>query len=147
MSIIKDIKLAPSGETKISWVERNMPVLRSIGEDFKKTKPFAGLKVALSVHLEAKTAYLCRVMEMGGAEMFVTGSNPLSTQDDVAAALVSGGMNVFARYGCDSEEYEACLREVLKVGPNIIIDDGGDLVHLMHTEFTELIPNVLGGCE
>ena len=147
MSIIKDIKLATSGETKISWVERNMPVLRSIGEDFKKTKPFAGLKVALSVHLEAKTAYLCRVMEMGGAEMFVTGSNPLSTQDDVAAALVSGGMNVFARYGCDSEEYEACLREVLKVGPNIIIDDGGDLVHLMHTEFTELIPNVLGGCE
>mgnify|MGYP004654452109 CR=1 FL=1 len=147
MSIIKDIKLAPSGETKISWVERNMPVLRSIGEDFKKTKPFAGLKVALSVHLEAKTAYLCRVMEMGGAEMFVTGSNPLSTQDDVAAALVSGGMNVFARYGCDSEEYEACLREVLKVGPNIIIDDGGDLVHLMHTEFTELIPKVLGGCE
>ena len=147
MSIIKDIKLAPSGETKISWVERNMPVLRSIGEDFKKTKPFAGLKVALSVHLEAKTAYLCRVMEMGGAEMFVTGSNPLSTQDDVAAALVSGGMNVCARYGCDSEEYEACLREVLKVGPNIIIDDGGDLVHLMHTEFTELIPNVLGGCE
>lgn len=76
MSQIKDIALAPSGEMKIDWVERNMPVLRGIGEDFKKTQPFAGLKIALSVHLEAKTAYLCRVLEMGGAEMYVTGSNP-----------------------------------------------------------------------
>lgn len=147
MSRIKDINLAPSGEMKIKWVERNMPVLRGIGEDFKKTKPFAGMKVALSVHLEAKTAYLCRVMEMGGAQMYVTGSNPLSTQDDVAAALVSGGMNVFAEYGCSMEQYEECLDEVLKIGPNIIIDDGGDLVHLMHTKYAELIPNVIGGCE
>lgn len=147
MSRIKDISLAPSGEMKINWVERNMPVLRGIGEDFKREKPFAGMKVALSVHLEAKTAYLCRVMEMGGAEMYVTGSNPLSTQDDVAAALVAGGMNVFAEYGCSMEQYEQCLEEVLKVGPNIIIDDGGDLVHLMHTKYTDLIPNVIGGCE
>ena len=147
MSLIKDINLAPSGEMKIKWVERNMPVLRGIGEDFAKTRPFAGLKVALSVHLEAKTAYLCRVMEMGGAEMFVTGSNPLSTQDDVAAALASGGMQVFARYGCSMEEYESCLCSVLEAGPNIIIDDGGDLVHLMHTKYTALIPKVIGGCE
>ena len=147
MSRIKDISLAPSGEMKINWVERNMPVLRGIGEDFKREKPFAGMKVALSVHLEAKTAYLCRVMEMGGAEMYVTGSNPLSTQDNVAAALVAGGMNVFAEYGCSMEQYEQCLEEVLKVGPNIIIDDGGDLVHLMHTKYTDLIPNVIGGCE
>ena len=147
MSLIKDINLAPSGEMKIKWVERNMPVLRGIGEDFAKTRPFAGLKVALSVHLEAKTAYLCRVMEMGGAEMFVTGSNPLSTQDDVAAALASRGMQVFARYGCTMEEYESCLCSVLEAGPNIIIDDGGDLVHLMHTKYTGLIPNVIGGCE
>lgn len=147
MSRIKDISLAPSGEMKINWVERNMPVLRGIGEDFKREKPFAGMKVALSVHLEAKTAYLCRVMEMGGAEMYVTGSNPLSTQDDVAAALVFGGMNVFAEYGCSMEQYEQCLEEVLKVGPNIIIDDGGDLVHLMHTKYADLIPNVIGGCE
>ena len=147
MSRIKDISLAPSGEMKINWVERNMPVLRGIGENFKREKPFAGMKVALSVHLEAKTAYLCRVMEMGGAKMYVTGSNPLSTQDDVAAALVSGGMNVFAEYGCSMEQYEQCLEEVLKVGPNIIIDDGGDLVHLMHTKYTDLIPNVIGGCE
>ena len=147
MSLIKDIALAPSGEMKIKWVERNMPVLRSIGEDFAKTRPFEGLKVALSVHLEAKTAYLCRVMVMGGAEMFVTGSNPLSTQDDVAAALASRGMQVFARYGCTMEEYESCLCSVLEAGPNIIIDDGGDLVHLMHTKYTGLIPKVIGGCE
>ena len=147
MSLIKDIALAPSGEMKIKWVERNMPVLRGIGEDFAKTRPFEGLKVALSVHLEAKTAYLCRVMEMGGAEMFVTGSNPLSTQDDVAAALASRGMQVFARYGCTMEEYESCLCSVLEAGPNIIIDDGGDLVHLMHTTYTGLIPKGIGGCE
>ena len=147
MSQIKDIALAPSGELKIRWVERNMPVLRGIGADFAKTKPFAGLKIALSVHLEAKTAYLCRVLERGGAEMYVTGSNPLSTQDDVAAALAAGGMQVFARHGCTTEEYEQCLCEVLKVGPQIIIDDGGDLVHLMHTRYTELIANVIGGCE
>ena len=147
MSIIKDINLAPSGEMKINWVERNMPVLRGIGRRFSEEKPFKGLKVALSVHLEAKTAYLCRVMEMGGAETYVTGSNPLSTQDDVAAALAAGGMNVFAEYGCTEQQYEDCLREVLKIGPNIIIDDGGDLVHLMHEEFADLIPGVIGGCE
>jgi len=147
MSVIKDIGLAPSGEMKIDWVKRNMPVLRGIAKDFSETKPFSGLKIALSVHLEAKTAYLCRVLEMGGAEMYVTGSNPLSTQDDVAAALAAGGMQVFATYGCTMEEYEEHLGHVLEVGPNIIIDDGGDLVHLMHTKYTNLIPNVIGGCE
>ena len=147
MSTIKDLNLAPSGERKIRWVEAHMPVLRDIGSAFAREKPFAGLKIALSVHLEAKTAYLCRVLEMGGAEMHVTGSNPLSTQDDVAAALAAKGMDVHAVYGCTDEEYQAHLRSVLSVGPNIIIDDGGDLVHLMHTEFTDLIPQVIGGCE
>ena len=147
MSRILDVSLAPSGERKINWVERNMPVLRALGVDLAKTRPFEGLRIALSVHLEAKTAYLCRVLEMGGAEMFVTGSNPLSTQDDVAAALVRGGMNVYARYGCTMQEYEECLCAVLEAAPNIIIDDGGDLVHLMHTRYTDLIPNVIGGCE
>lgn len=99
MSTIKDLNLAPSGERKIRWVEAHMPVLRDIGSDFAREKPFAGLKIALSVHLEAKTAYLCRVLEMGGAEMHVTGSNPLSTQDDVAAALAAKGMDVHAVYG------------------------------------------------
>ena len=147
MSIVKDISLAPSGEMKIKWVERNMPVLRQISAEFEKTRPFDGLKVALSVHLEAKTAYLCRTMEKGGAQMYVTGSNPLSTQDDVAAALAAGGMRVFAVHGCSMAQYEENLEEVLKIGPNIIIDDGGDLVHLMHTKFKDLIPGVIGGCE
>ena len=147
MSRIKDESLFPSGEMKIKWVERNMPVVRGIYEEFARTRPLAGQKIALSVHLEAKTAYLCLAMAAAGAEMYVTGSNPLSTQDDVAAALVKAGLHVFAVYGCNMEEYEENLREVLRPGPNIIIDDGGDLVHLMHTEFTDLIPNVIGGCE
>ena len=146
-SIIRDINLAESGERKIEWVKRNCDLLRMLEEEFSKTKPFAGKKVALSVHLEAKTAYLCKVLKAGGAEMYVTGSNPLSTQDDVAAALVKAGLNVFAWYNATEEEYEAHIRKVLEVGPNVIIDDGGDLVHMMHTEFVDLIPNVIGGCE
>ena len=147
MSSVTDIKLAPEGEKKIAWVARNMPICSAIAKDFSETKPFAGLKITLSVHLEAKTAYLCRVLAMGGAEMYVTGSNPLSTQDDVAAALVAGGLEVFAHHGCTMEQYEADLRAALACGPNIIIDDGGDLVHLVHTELKELLPGVIGGCE
>ena len=147
MSAIKDVSLAPSGEMKIKWVERNMPVVRDLYEEFAKTRPFEGMKIALSVHLEAKTAYLCLAMQAAGAKMYVTGSNPLSTQDDVAAALVKSGMEVFAHHGCTMEEYDNNLRHVLEAGPNIIIDDGGDLVHLMHEEFTDLITNVIGGCE
>ncbi|MCQ2553322.1 MAG: adenosylhomocysteinase, partial [Clostridia bacterium] len=109
--------------------------------------PFKGKKVALSVHLEAKTAYLCLAMAKGGAKMYVTGSNPLSTQDDVAAALVAAGLEVFATHGCSMKEYEDNLCRVLEVGPNIIIDDGGDLVDLMHTKYKDLIGKVIGGCE
>ena len=146
-SEIRDINLADSGELKIEWVKRNCDLLRTLEGEFSKTKPFAGKKVALSVHLEAKTAYLCKVLAAGGADMYVTGSNPLSTQDDVAAALVKAGLEVHAWYGSTPEEYNRHIRAVLEVGPNIIIDDGGDLVHMMHTEFTDLIPNVIGGCE
>ncbi len=147
MSEIRDINLAESGERKIEWVKRNCDLLRMLEGEFEKNKPFAGKKVALSVHLEAKTAYLCKVLKAGGAEMYVTGSNPLSTQDDVASALVKAGLNVFAWYDCTEEEYNSHIRKVLEIGPNIIIDDGGDLVHMMHTEFKDLIPNVIGGCE
>ena len=147
MSTIKDLSLAPSGEKKIAWVERNMPLLRSIAADFRNTQPFRGLKVALSVHLEAKTAYLCRVMAAGGAEMHITGSNPLSTQDDVAAALVSGGLTVHAVHGCGEAEYFANIDRVLEIGPNIIIDDGGDLVARIHEHFPALLPGVIGSCE
>ena len=147
MSEIRNEALWESGETKISWVKANMPLLRGIEEEFAAQKPFAGLKIALSVHLEAKTAYLCRVLAAGGAEMYITGSNPLSTQDDVAAALVHGGLNVYAWYDATPEEYHHHTCEVIKAAPNIIIDDGGDLVNLIHNEYPELIPNVIGGCE
>jgi len=147
MSDVKDINLAPDGEAKINWVRQNMPLLRALEGEFRRDRPFEGLRVALSVHMEAKTAYLCRVLAAGGAEMYVTGCNPLSTQDDVAAALAAGGIQVFARHGATDGEYRAHLCQVLENGPGIIIDDGGDLVHLMHTEFQSLIPGVIGGCE
>ena len=147
MNEIRDMALAPSGEMKIAWVRRNMPVLRGIEADFAREKPFAGLKITLSVHLEAKTAYLCRVLAAGGAEMYVTGSNPLSTQDDVAAALAAGGMEVHAVYGASEEEYFSHIRNVLAHGPNIIIDDGGDLLEMMRTDFPQLCGDVIGGCE
>ena len=146
-SHILDINLWESGELKLSWVRSHMPLLDGIQRDFEKTKPFKGLRVALSVHLEAKTAHLCEVMAAGGADMYITGSNPLSTQDDVAAALVHEGLNVFAIHGCTEEEYFADIRKVLEAGPNIIIDDGGDLVTLIHKEYPELVPGVIGGCE
>ncbi len=146
-SEIRDINLWESGEQKIAWVKSNMPLLRSIEEEFSKTKPFAGKRIALSIHLEAKTAYLCRVLAAGGAEMYITGSNPLSTQDDVAAALVHGGLNVFAWHGTTPEEYDAHTRRVIEAKPHFIIDDGGDLVTLIHNDYPELLPNVIGGCE
>lgn len=147
MSEIRDINLWESGKRKIDWVKQNMSILRSIEVEFSKTKPFSGLKVALSIHLEAKTAYLCKVLAAGGAQMYITGSNPLSTQDDVAAALVHDGLNVFAWHGTTDEEYEHHIEEVISCSPNIIIDDGGDLVNLIHNKHPELIPNVIGGCE
>ena len=146
-SEIRNPHLWQDGRLKIDWVKHHMPLLNSLEEEFKASQPFKGMKVALSVHLEAKTAYLCEVLAAGGAEMYVTGSNPLSTQDDIAAALVEAGLNVFAWYDATPKEYEAHIRRVLEVGPNIIIDDGGDLVNLMHTEYTDLIPEVIGGCE
>ena len=147
MSMIRDITLAPSGENKIEWVKRNCPLLRRLEEEFSRTKPFAGKRIALSVHLEAKTAYLCKVLAAGGAEMYITGSNPLSTQDDVAAALAKAGHNVYAWHGATEEEYFAHIRETLSHHANLIIDDGGDLVHMLHTELREEIPYVIGGCE
>ena len=147
MSQIRDINLAESGANKIEWVRRNCPLLRSLEEDFSKEKPFAGKKIALSIHLEAKTAYLCKVLAAGGAEMYVTGSNPLSTQDDVAAALADAGLNVYAWHGATEEEYEAHITETLSHEANIIIDDGGDLVHMLHTSKKDQLPHVIGGCE
>ena len=106
---IRDISLAPSGHQKIQWVKNNMPLLSGLEEEFRKTKPFEGIKVSLSVHLEAKTAYLCLVLAAGGAQMSVTGSNSLSTQDDIAAALADSGLKVYAYHGATDEEYERIL--------------------------------------
>ncbi|MCL2151471.1 MAG: adenosylhomocysteinase [Oscillospiraceae bacterium] len=144
---VRNISLAPSGEKKIAWAWRNMPLLRSIRADFEKTRPFDGVKITLSVHMEAKTACLCRTFAAGGAKMSATGCNPLSTQDDVAAALAAGGMSVFAWRGATPEEYERHLAMALDHAPNIIIDDGGDLVSMTHTKLRHLIPGIYGGCE
>jgi adenosylhomocysteinase len=124
-----------------------MPLLAALEREFAVSKPFAGFKVALSVHIEAKTARLCRLLANSGAELFATGCNPLSTQDDVAAALAVGGINVFARHAATSEQYTEDLTAVLEPGPNIIIDDGGDLGQLLHTTLKHLLPGVIGGCE
>jgi len=147
MSEIRDASLAPAGERKIAWAERYMPLLASIEEDFVRDRPFAGIKIAASLHIEAKTARFCRLMARGGAEMYVTGCNPLSTQDDVAAALAAGGMEVYSWHGCSAAEYERHLALALACRPDVIIDDGGDLVGLLHTHLRELIPGVIGGCE
>ena len=147
MNEIADISLAPQGQLKIDWVRRNMPVLRSIEADFAREKPLAGLKVVLSVHLEAKTAYLCKVLQAGGAQLCVTGSNPLSTQDDVAAALAASGLEVHAIHGSAEMDYQKQLLNALAFGPNIIIDDGGELLELIRTHYPQLLPDVIGGCE
>lgn len=147
MNEIRDISLAKGGKEKLQWAEQNMPLLQSLREDFLKTKPFKGIRIALSIHLEAKTATLCNVLSDGGAEMYITGSNPLSTQDDVAAALVEQGQNVFAWHGATPSEYESHIQKVVESAPHIIIDDGGDLVNMIHNNYPELIKNIIGGCE
>ena len=144
---IRDIALAPSGHRKIQWVKENMPLLSGLEEEFKKTKPFEGIKISLSVHLEAKTAYLCLVLAAGGADMSVTGSNVLSTQDDVVAALADSGLKVFAYHGATPEEYERHIEMCLSHKPNIIIDDGADLVSFLHEKRPDLMEEVWGGCE
>ena len=147
MSEIKDIKLAPSGHDKINWVASYMPILNNIKAEFEKTKPFENLKISMSIHLEAKTAYLAKLLAAGGAEVWVTGCNPLSTQDDVAAALVEDGFTVHAWRGVSDEEYKSHLIKTLSLCPDLMIDDGGDLTQLIHGECREYAKNLIGGCE
>lgn len=145
--LIRDINLAKAGQKKIDWAAEHMPVLTAIGREFAQEKPFAGLKVAVSVHLEAKTAYLALMLRESGADVSVTGSNPLSTQDEIAAALAAQGMRVHAWHGATTEEYFDHIRKTLAPGPDLIIDDGGDLVSTLHTEMLDLLPKMRGGCE
>lgn len=144
---VRDISLAPSGHRKIQWVRDNMPLLRGLEEEYRKTRPFEGIRISLSVHLEAKTAYLSMVLAAGGADMAVTGSNVLSTQDDICAALADSGLKVYAYHGATPEEYERHIEMCLSHRPNIIIDDGADLVSFIHEKRPDLAEEVWGGCE
>ena len=145
---IKDITLAPYGHEKIEWAYRNMPVLRKIEEELIAEKPFEGMKIAISVHVEAKTACLARTLARGGAEVAITGCNPLSTQDDVAAALAeTDGISVYTIHGDSESEYIKHLKMTLEFGPDIVIDDGGDLAMLLHSDMKHLVPGIIGGCE
>lgn len=146
-SIITDLGLAPEGHLKIDWVQAHMPVLNRIREQFEAEQPFKGLKVTISLHLEAKTAYLAKVVQAGGAQVTITGSNPLSTQDDVCAALVEDGITVFAKYNPEPEEYKSLLIKALETKPDLIIDDGGDLISILHSERPDLRAQVRGGAE
>ncbi|MGI2292836.1 adenosylhomocysteinase [Paenibacillus sp. GXUN7292] len=146
-SIIADPSLAAEGHLKIEWAKSHMPVLNRIREQFEQEQPFKGLKVSISLHLEAKTAYLAKVVQAGGAEVTITGSNPLSTQDDICAALVEDGITVFGKYNPSPEEFKALNVKALESKPDLIIDDGGDLITLLHTEYKEYGVNVRGGAE
>lgn len=146
-SIVRDMALAPDGRLKIDWVAAHMPVLNRIREQFEREQPFKGLKVTISLHLEAKTAYLAKVVQAGGADVTITGSNPLSTQDDVCAALAEDGITVYAKYNPEPAEYKALLVKALETKPDLIIDDGGDLVTILHAERPDLMANLRGGAE
>lgn len=138
---------AKSGRDKIDWVRSYMPILNAIEKEFRKTKPFDGMKIAMSIHLEAKTAYLAEVLMAGGAKVQVTGCNPLSTQDDVAAALAEEGFVVNAHHGASDEQYREDLVRTLDFHPDLLIDDGGDLISLLHGACREYGDNLIGGCE
>lgn len=146
-SMIKDIALAPTGHQKIAWVKEHMPLLNILNERYAEKKIFDGLNMVVTIHLEAKTAYLAQTLKNCGANVVVTGSNPLSTQDDVAAALADSEITVFATHACSQEEYDLYLSKALDTKPSLIIDDGGDLVNMLHSTRRELIPNLIGGSE
>lgn len=147
MSHVKDMSLAASGRMKIEWVRDFMPALCAIRARFEKEQPFAGKKITISIHMEAKTAFLALCLAAGGAEVHATGCNPLSTQDDVAAGLASMGVETYAMHGVSAEEYKGLLVEALSCCPDLIIDDGGDLLDLLSGEYAHLGQNILGGAE
>ena len=147
MSMVKDMSLAPSGRQKIQWVRDFMPALSGIEERFRREKPFEGLTIAVSVHLEAKTANLGLVLREGGADVHLTGCNPLSTQDDVAAAVAELGVDTYGIHGVTPQQYEDLLVETLKCRPHLIVDDGGDLVNLLGGRCAQYADRLFGGCE
>ena len=145
---IADASLAAQGRMRIEWAERNMPVLAQIRERFEKSQPFAGVRISACMHVTTETANLMRVLKAGGAEIALCASNPLSTQDDTAAALVHEyGISVFARNAVDRDGYYKHINASLDIEPHQVFDDGCDLVNTLHTTRKELIPNIAGGCE
>ncbi len=146
MSKVKNPALATEGHKLLDWAESNMPVLASVCQRFETEKPLAGLKIGVALHLEKKTGILLRTLATGGAEVTAASCNPLTTDDSIAAGL-SDEMNVFAWTGQTDEEYYKCLESVIAVKPQITIDDGCDLIHLLHTKYSDVLDNVIGGCE
>jgi adenosylhomocysteinase len=146
-NIVAAPERAAEGRQRIDWVRCHMPILRQLEEEFREAQPLRGLRVVVSVHLEAKTAYLALVLRSAGAQVAVTGSNPESTKDEVVAALGAEGLHVYAHHGASPEEMREMMSMALDVAPNIIIDDGGDIVELLHEARAELLPHVLGACE
>ena len=145
---IKDPSLAEAGTNRIEWAYAEMPVLRLLADRFAAARPLAGVRIAACLHVTAETANLARVLTAGGAEVALCASNPLSTQDDVAASLaLHYGISVFARRGDDNDSYYSRLHAALDIAPQISIDDGADLVNLLHTKRRDLLPNILGGTE
>jgi adenosylhomocysteinase len=146
-SDIADEGLAEAGRARIGWARRGMPVLRLLTDRYAGEQPFAGLTVAACLHVTAETAVLIDALRSGGARVFLAASNPLSTQDDVAAALADTGTTVLARAGVDARTYAGHIHRVLDPGPDLVIDDGGDLVDTLLGQRPELAANVRGGCE
>ena len=147
MSIIRNERLADAGLEKIKWVKEHMPVLNELANEFSRSKPFSGLRVAICLHLEAKTAYMALVLKEAGAEVTITGSNPLSTQDEIAAALVKEGVEVFAWHNATLHEYNEHVYRTAATAPHLIIDDGGDLITLIHKKFPKSLTQIYGGAE
>jgi adenosylhomocysteinase len=146
-SVIKDPSLAPSGRLKIDWAAQHSPVLNTIFKNQLADGALSGKKVAMCIHLEAKTAYLAQLMNEAGADVTVAGSNPLSTQDDVCAALVEQGVRVFATHNPSDEEFERYLEQTIETAPEILVDDGAELVGRMIEQRPDLLENVIGASE
>lgn len=147
MSVIRDPKLASEGRRRIDWVKNYMPVLSGLEAEFAPQKPFAGLTLTVCIHLEAKTAYLIEVLRACGAHVSAAGSNPLSTQDPICAALAEGGVEIFATHGCSAEEYEKYLELALEQKPDLVMDDGGDMISMLHEKRTDILAGVKGASE
>ncbi len=147
MGRVKDKKLSKAGEMKIRWAEDHMPVLMSIRKRFEREKPLKGVKIACCLHVTKETAVLVKTLKAGGAKVALSGSNPLSTQDDVAAALAKSGINVFAWRGVNKKDYYWCIDRVLDTKPHITMDDGGDLVTRIHSKRKDLLKYVIAGTE